>query len=81
MKFREHRYLLAESMETMIEVKDRDELILHLKAQLDRWDFHFNSDEVKIEPYSGMDKRIGWDTTYIVSLPGYGVLGFTNGPL
>jgi hypothetical protein len=81
MKFREHRGGLAESMETVVEVANRVELIIHLAHLMERYpgtvvDFQ----KIKIEPYGGWDERIGWDT-YIVTLEGYGVLGFTNGPL
>lgn len=82
--FREHRGGLAESMETVVEVNSRVELVLHLvkifKPYENRDDCPRDFSQMTIEPYGGMDERIGWDT-YIVYLPGYGVLGFTDGPL
>jgi hypothetical protein len=82
-KFREHRGSLADAMETVIEVADRPALIEHIKA-LEPWgwsDCYLSvvDGDVTIEPY-GYDNRIGWDT-HIVKLKGYGVIGFTNGPL
>jgi hypothetical protein len=34
---------------------------------------------IEVKPYV-FDLRIGWDT-YIVHIPGFGVIGFTDGPL
>lgn len=85
LKFREHRGGLAESMATVIEVPDRAALVAHVKKMLAP--FYFGGDieaGLNVEPYgcSGLpllDLRIGWQT-YIVTLKGYGVLGFTDGP-
>jgi hypothetical protein len=81
MRFREHRGGLAESMETAIEVATRDDLIAHLRAVLAPWPTAPDPAAIICEPYSGEDRRIGWAQTYIVTLPGYGVLGFADGPL
>lgn len=77
MKFREHRGGLAESMETTIELEDRAALIAHCRALLDQWYFSFRDEDLSVEPY-GRDERIGWDT-HIVTIKGYGVMGFTDG--
>jgi hypothetical protein len=39
----------------------------------------FKDEDLKVAPYGGVDKRCGWDT-YIVTIEGYGVMGFTDGP-
>ncbi len=68
-------------METVVEVNSRVGLVLHLVKLMEPYTgakMDFN--QMTIEPYGGIDERTGWDT-YIVYLPGYGVLGFTNGPL
>jgi hypothetical protein len=79
MKVRPHRRLLAEAMAEVQEIEPT-------RAALLRW-----ADEsiggmqppdlsgLKCEPYT-YDDRIKWNT-YIVHLPGWGVLGFTDGPL
>lgn len=77
--FREHRGLLAESMLTVREVT-LDDLRTYV-AGLTGGEVR----EVEVKPYgfggkAHFDRRIGWDT-YIVTAPGFGVLGFTNGPL
>ena len=81
MKFREHRSLLVDSMETVKEFDGKKDLIEHLQKDLDRWGVgKYDLSEITIEKYgNGIDDRIGWDT-YIVHLEGYGVLGFTDGP-
>lgn len=88
MKFREHRGGLAESMATCVEVADRAALIAVIEQRLAPFGRPFTRAQIDagldVEPYgcSGMpllDLRIGW-YTYIVTLDGYGVLGFTDGP-
>ncbi len=76
MKFREHRGMLDDSMKTVVEVADREALVSLLQSRL-RDGVTFKDEDLKIEPYV-YDKRIGWDT-YIVTIKGYGVAGFTNG--
>lgn len=78
MKFREHRGQLGDSMETVKELPDRAALIDHLYASFPQ---PLNFENIKIEPYfMEPDVRIDWDQTYIVTLDGIGVIGFTDGP-
>ena len=79
MLFREHRGLLADSMETVTEVADLDALLAHIRKIFQPYGPTFLDAEIRIEPY-GRDNRINWDT-YIVILPEYGPIGFTDGPL
>jgi hypothetical protein len=80
-KFREHRGGLSDSMATVIEIENRAGLVAHIAKVLEP--FHFDKERVdkglRVEPYAH-DARIGWNT-HIVTLKGYGVLGFTDGPL
>jgi hypothetical protein len=87
-KFRQHRGGLAESMQTVVEIKDRAALVAYAFKLLAP--FYFREEDVaaglNVEPYGCQaggppmyDKRTGWHT-YIVTLKGYGVLGFTDGP-
>jgi hypothetical protein len=80
MKFRQHRRLLDESMETVVELADHAALMEHIRGIARHWpSFPPVTDEtVHIEPF-GRDERIGWDA-HVVRLDGYGVLGFTDGP-
>jgi hypothetical protein len=81
MKFREHRGGLAESMETLVELPDRAALVAYCKKLLTDWQFDVKDNDVVVEQYTpNGDKRIGWDQLYIVSITGYGVMGFTDGP-
>lgn len=79
-RFREHRGGLADSMATTVEVHTRAELIAHIKKLLSLFDVHFRFDEIEVKPYGGYDERIGWNN-HIVTMPDYGVLGFTDGPI
>lgn len=80
MKFREHRGSLAESMETVVVLADHEALLDHIRKLAEPWPTFppVSPETVHIKPY-GPDKRIDWDT-HIVTLDGYGVLGFTDGP-
>lgn len=81
MKYRPHRRLLVESMEEMIEVDGRAGLVAHLKKDFRPWpDLDGRAEQIKVEPYYGDDDRIGWKNVHIITLYGYGVIGFCEGP-
>lgn len=79
MKFREHRGGLAESMATMVEMDDPFLILRHIRRLFPK------VREIEAHPYAcgsdGRDDRIGWTNVHIVTSPGFGVLGFTDGPL
>jgi hypothetical protein len=77
-KFREHRGGLDESLATTVRLYTYPALLKHVRGLLAPWGVRV--DKLKIESYYGYDDRIGWDT-YIVILEGYGVVGFTDGPV
>ena len=73
-KFRSHRGGFEESMSTVVEVSNIDELLAHInKSRRSNDEIH----SVNLS-YSAYDSRNGWDT-YYVSIPGEGVVGFING--
>lgn len=81
MKFREHRGSLDDAMATLVEMDpDRESLMAHLsKIYGPKWlALMPDVSLIKVEHYYGPDPRIGWKDTWIVSLPGFGVLGFTD---
>lgn len=78
MKFREHKGHLDDSMKTVVDVTNREVLVKLLQSQLHPYGFVFGDEDLKVKPYC-FDDRIGWDT-YIVTIKGYGVAGFTDGP-
>ena len=78
MKFREHKGHLADSMKTVVDVADRRALVALLQSLLQPYDFTFSDEDLKVEPYE-FDDRVNWDT-HIVTIEGYGVAGFTDGP-
>lgn len=79
MKVREHRGLLSESMKTVREVKDRDELLGIIQAQLRPFGVDVKPAQLHVDPYV-YDDRIRWDT-HIITIDGYGVWGMADGPL
>lgn len=83
MKYRPHKGKLADSVAGMVEIEaTKYALVTYLRKELAPWPtldgFHF--DAVHVDPYFAGDPRIGWDDVWIVTLDGYGVLGFTDGP-
>ncbi len=76
MLYRDHRGGLAESMETVVELKDRAALDAHIIKLLEPW-MVMTPDRIKARWYCN-DPRIGWDT-WMITVDGYGVMGFTNG--
>lgn len=81
MRFKEHRGGLSESMTTVVEVANRAALLEHLRRLLSPYPRSppITDETVHVTRY-GWDDRIGWDV-HIVTLDGYGVLGFTDGPM
>jgi len=77
--FRQHRGSLADAMKTVTDLKDREALEQDIMSW---WCAGLLPDlaDMWTESYGGVDERIDWDT-WVVHLPGYGVLGFTDGPL
>ena len=76
---REHRGSLADSMETVRPVRDRDELVAVIRESLAPFGCVVDEAQIDVEPYC-VDSRIGWDT-YLISIKNYGVWGMANGPL
>jgi hypothetical protein len=82
MRYRQHKGSLADSMATECEVDGRDGLIRQLRREFRNWPtIEFPDDAVRIEPYHCDDDRIGWKDVHIVTIDGYGVAGFCEGPL
>ncbi len=79
-RYRDHRWSLAEGLATTREVADRRGLLAYLREDLGRYGYEFADRALRIEPYA-RDDRIGWLDTHIVTIDGFGVVGFTDGPL
>lgn len=77
--FREQKGSLEDSMKTVTPVSDRAALLSHIRNLLKPFGVKFADEDLKVgyELYSH-DERIGWDT-YLVTLDGYGVVGYANG--
>lgn len=80
-RFRQHRALLSEAMETACVLRSREELVALAKEEFRRFGVTVVDKDVKVEMYDREpDDRIGWDCTYIVTVRGHGVFGFSDGP-
>jgi len=82
MKYRDHKGSLSESLETTMEVNSIDEI----KNHLNNFYNHFGKSVVEIKfKHIGMDKRIGWDTHYVLlrlnDEKDFTVAGMSNGNL
>ena len=85
MKFREHRGSTDDSLETLVEVPDKAALIAHVKKLFEPYGPFspaINFDGLMITNYyARYDHRTGWRATFIVTVPGLGPVGYTDGPL
>jgi hypothetical protein len=82
MKFREHRGGLAESMETLVEVDSKLALVVYIQNLLAPYRVTVAYEDVVSTLYgSSGDARIGWEKVYIVTVKGYGVIGFSDAPI
>lgn len=74
-RFREHRGSLADSLETVVTLETRADLIAHLGRVLAPFKV---TDQIVETRHYAFDDRIGWNT-YIVVVHGHGPVGFTDG--
>lgn len=79
MRFRSHRGGLGESLATTVDVADVKALAEHIRTTLPAWGFGKDVSNLEIEPYGGDDDRIGWKDVHIVTIDGWGVVGFCEG--
>lgn len=79
MKFRHHRGSLKESLETVVELGTKAELVAHLNQILDPHWLSITEADIEIKFYK-YDDRIDWQT-YLVRVRDWGPVGFTNSPL
>jgi len=77
--FRPYRGDLAEAMSHVKSIRNREDLLSLMRKELKPYKVDVRDDLLKIAYYYH-DDRMDWDT-YIVTLEGYGIYGFTNGPL
>ena len=74
MLFREHKGSLNESMNTVKTVENLNDVWNIIKENFEPFGI---KKELEISYYC-IDNRINWKT-YIITMPDYGVIGFTNG--
>jgi len=78
-KYRDHKGSLTESMGTVQEFDTKNDLIYYLRGSLKKFGVEFSNESVQIKPYI-YDERINWNT-HIVIIGGYGITGYTDGPV
>lgn len=76
MKLRQHCGF-EESLETIVTIEPTKEALV-AEIRKNSW-IEISENDVKVSYYT-FDKRINWET-YIVEIIGWGVYGFTDGPL
>lgn len=74
--FRKHRGGFSESMATVVEVKTLNDLTNEVEKIVGGL---VSDGMIRSERYA-YDERNGWDT-FVVTVTGVGVVGFTNGPV
>jgi hypothetical protein len=76
MRFREHGH-----DKPIVQLDDRAALVAHLKMEFAAWPSLDDLElaKLKTEPYG---RSIFWDgQVWLLTLPGYGVIGYTDEPL
>jgi hypothetical protein len=76
-------------METVIEIEPTKQALLQaiMNSTMRGLPLELTEDQITVEPYffgpynSPQDSRNGWNTTHMVTLQGWGIYGFTDGPL
>ncbi len=63
MQYRSHRAVLADSLATCVEI---DGTMSGLRSHIGDLDGMLYSESIFVQEYSGEDRRIGWDATFIV---------------
>lgn len=77
-RYREQRELLADSMATTKFFNDGDEVKAWIRADLASAGVDTND---IISEFYARDPRIDWPESWIVTITGYGVVGYTDGPI
>jgi len=78
-KLRDHKGTLEDAMQTVREIQTFGDLMKDINANLSPYVGLIAAERVSVNRYY-FDDRIKWDT-HIVTIAGYGVYGFTDGPV
>jgi len=80
-KFRFHRGALADSLETLVQFSNKDELYNYIIQWLYSLPGNkvITHDDIAVKYYC-YDSRINWDT-YLVTIKDWGPVGMTDGPV
>lgn len=79
MRFREHRGQFEDSMKTMVELADFAAVVAYIAKLLYPWNVDVEEKDVHTRVYlDRTDTRNGWAKTYLVVVPSFGVVGYTD---
>lgn len=77
-RYRDHRGGLAESMATERQFENGEEVKAHIRRELYPWEVDTS---VIDAAFYAVDKRIDWKESWIITIPGYGIAGWVDGPI
>jgi hypothetical protein len=77
-KYRDHRGGLSESMETAREFETMDQVREHVAESLYPFYVDVTKENFHSEFYCEEDRRIGWKPVCLVTIDGFGVVGWAD---
>jgi hypothetical protein len=77
-KYRDHRGGLSESMETAREFETMDQVREHVAKSLYPFYVDVTKENFHSKFYCDEDKRIGWSPVCLVTIDGFGVVGWAD---
>ena len=77
-KYRNHRGSLAESMETAQEFETMDEMRAYVAKSLHPFYVEVTKENFHSKFYCEEDRRIGWTPVCLVTVNGFGVVGWAD---
>ena len=81
-RLREHRGTLSDSLATVIDIEPTHAAVTsHVRRILEPYGLIVAESAVGIAPYEGSYGASFDENTHIVTVEGYGVFGFTDGPV
>jgi hypothetical protein len=79
MKFSHHSYTFADSAKPFVELQDRESLVRYCQNYLEHH-LVFEPGALKVELYNQQDTLSGLEESYMVTIDGFGAIGFTDSP-
>jgi hypothetical protein len=77
MKFSHCSHRFSDPTETLVELKSRDDLVRYCQSYLEHH-LVFEPGALKVELYDQQDTLSGLKESYMVTIDGFGAIGFTD---